>query len=427
MGTTEAVDIVIVGAGQAAAMAAAGLRTQGVAGSILVVGDEALPPYERPPLSKALLQADGADLKCHIHPDGFYEQAGIALRLGVEVVRLDAAAKRARLSDGTEIAYGRCILATGGRARLIDGLSPEHPRVHSLRHMADGLRLRREMAQRRSMLVVGGGFLGLEAASTARSLGLQVTVLENAPALLSRALPPRLSQWLLARARHLGIDVRTGVSGAAFSMRPDGVQARLADGTAIDAELVLVAAGMRPNIDLAAEAGLRLHGVNGGIEVDAQCRTSAPDVFAIGDCASQHHPYVGAHARIESWQNANEQARLVAAALAGTEAAPLAAPWFWSDLCGVNLQIIGAPDASLTYAARGDLSPDAPAPKFLLLGFDADGCIRHAIAVNAGGELRQLRKPIDQRQPLNPQVLCDDSLNFKQAVRAAMPDAATAS
>jgi 3-phenylpropionate/trans-cinnamate dioxygenase ferredoxin reductase component len=197
----------------------------------------------------------------------------------------------------------------------------------------------------------------------------------------------------------------------------------LDDGSAIDTPLLVVAIGQTPDVALAHACGLSLHTQNGGIRIDAQCRTVVPTIFAAGDCTSQHQPALGEEVRLESWQSANEQARIAAAAMLGVPADLAALPWFWTDQFGCNIQMLGMPVAGLTYHHRGNA--DAAAPKFLLLGLDGEGRMRHAIAVNAGGELRPLRGLIEGGVPCDPALLCNTSIPLKQLARDALAAAAS--
>ncbi|OUM00490.1 NAD(P)/FAD-dependent oxidoreductase [Variovorax sp. JS1663] len=411
--------ILIVGAGQAGATAAAALRTGGFDGRIVMVGREAPLPYERPPLSKAVLSDAAMDARIGIHPVGFHAEQAIELRLGVEVVAIDTAASVARLDDGSSLAFSRCLLATGGHARALPGLPPGTPGVHTIRTLADAQALRDAMGRHASMVVLGAGFLGLEVASTARGMGLAVTVLESAPRVLPRAVPPAFSDWLQRRVREACVDLHLDTRCASITPVPEGIALSLEDGTCIRTSLLVVAIGQAPEVALARASGLTLHPANGGICIDARCRTSAPNVYAAGDCTSQHQPHAGEEIRLESWQSANEQARVAAAAMLGIDAAPAATPWFWTDQFGCNVQMMGLPSGGLAYRWRGDPAAADPASKLLLLGTDDEGRLRHAIAVDAGGDLRQLRPLFEPDVTIDAARLCDPTLPLRQCVRDA--------
>lgn len=412
--------ILIVGAGQAGATAAAALRSFGHAGRIVMVGSETPLPYERPPLSKAVLSDAAMDAQIGIHPAGFHAEKAIELRLGSRVTAIDTLQSLAHFSDGPSLPFSRCLLATGGRARTLSGLPQGTAHVHYIRTLADAQALRQAMQQQRSMVVLGAGFLGLEVASTARGMGLDVTVLESATRVLPRAVPPAFSDWLQQRVRQAGIDLRLDCRCASITPQPDGVGIALEDGGSLHAPLLVVAIGLVPDVSLAQASGLELHPSNGGIRVDAQCRTSVPHIFSAGDCTSQFQPLLGEEIRLESWQSANEQARIAAAAMLGVTTESAATPWFWTDQFGCNVQMLGMPAAELTYHLRGRQAADDATPKFLLLGLDDESRLRHAIAVNAGADLRQLRALVTQCTPCDAALLRDLSIPLRQLVRDAV-------
>lgn len=417
--------VLIVGAGQAGATAAAALRDFGYQDRILVVGSEQPLPYERPPLSKTMLSGLGAVGDIQVHPTGFHEEKSIETMLGAEVFSLDVHGHSALLTNGKTIAWEHCVIATGGKARTIAGLPPGTAHIHYLRTIADALRLRKEMRQCRSVLIIGGGFLGLEVASTARSMGLSATVLESGDRVLGRAVPPDMSSWLHQSITAAGVDLRLNAHCEAFDVRTDGVSIDLASGETLSADMVVVAVGLEPEVAIARRAGLPIHSGNSGICVDGHCMTSVPGVYAAGDCSSQTHPYIGFEIRLESWQNANEQARLAAAAIAGVPTAPLTAPWFWSDQFGCNLQILGMPVVGLLYHRRGDFRSLDAAPKFMLLGANEAGQILHAIALNAGGDLRQLKPLVDSKTPCDLISFCDATAPLRPLVHAALARTST--
>ena len=417
--------ILIVGAGQAGATAAAALRSFGHAGRILLIGEEKPPPYERPPLSKAVLADATMDERIGIHPTSFHAEHAIELRLGTRVQSIDAQLSQAQLSDGQILTFSRCLLATGGKARTLPDLPPRTPHVHYLRTLADAQALRHAMQRQQSMVVVGAGFLGLEIASTARGMGLDVTVLEADARVLPRAVPTQFSSWLQQRVRAAGVDLRLDCRCVSIRPQDDGVVFMLEDGSALHAPMVVVAIGLTPDVDLAQTAGLELHPHNGGVRVDAQCRTSAPQIYAAGDCASQYQPLLGQEVRLESWQSANEQARIAAAAMLSVSTDAAGTPWFWTDQFGCNVQMLGVQTPGLAYSLRGNPGADTATPKFLLLGFDDRQRVRHAIAVNTAGDLRQLRPLLQQGVPCDPARLLDPALPLRQIVRDALAAMAT--
>lgn len=410
----EIQSIVIVGAGQAGAVAAASLRQLGYRGGLTLVGQEAHPPYERPPLSKAVLQGTATHAEAAVHPAGFYAENDIALLTETAVAALDPAARTVRLADGRTLPYDRCLLATGGHARELPALPRGRAGVHYIRTLDDALDLRAALRPGVRAAVIGGGFLGLEVASTARELGAEVTVIENGSRLLERALPAIMSDWLAERVRASGVDLRLGGAIAAIGDGPP-YAITLADGTQVNADLIVVSIGLAPEVTLARQAGLPLDD-NGGICVDSQARTADPQVYAAGDCASQPRACLGTAARFESWQNANEQARAAAAAMLGLAPAAEPYPWFWTDQYGCNIQILGLPQPGLRYVCRPQTDPQA-APRVLWIGL-RDGVPCHGIAVNAGGDLRQLRVLFERGIPVDPHRLADPAEALKPLVKA---------
>lgn len=428
--------MLIIGAGQAGAMAASALRSQGYTGALILLGQEDCAPYERPPLSKAVLLDAAQDAASPIHQQAYYTEQGIELRLGVHVTRLEPERHCAWLSDGTVVHYAKCLLATGGRARELPGLAAgTNPRLHYIRTLQDAQALRahlqllqaQEPGGRAELVVLGGGFLGLEVASSALQMGLQPIVLEPAQALLARATPLQFSQWLQALVQAHGVDLRLGVGSHAIETQPQGLQLTLSNGQALLAHTVVAAIGQIANTELAAEAGLAVCPVTGGIRIDEQCQTSADDVFAAGDCTSQVQPSLGKLVRLESWQSANEQARLAAAAMLGLPAGVAASPWFWSDMFGLNLQMMGLPQPGLDYVVRGEMpqpsGPQASAAKFLIFGLDASQRLVYALAVNAGGDLRALRALFASDTQCDAHSLCDSTRSLRDIVKSLQASA----
>ena len=418
---SQSAPILIVGCGQAGAMAAAELRKLGFEGRIVMVGSETHAPYERPPLSKAVLASEAGSVQVALHPEGFYAEHSIEVRLGVEVQSIDTANSVAYCSDGEVLPYASCLIATGGDARVLTTLPAGTPSVHYLRTMDDANGLREAMRTAKDVLVIGGGFLGLEAASTALDQGLRVTLAESNHRLLGRAVPAELADWLEQRVRSRGVDLRLGFEIANIDIGEDGLRFRFADGTTLQPSLVVVAVGLTPRVNLAADAGLALHPANGGIEVNELCQTSQSGVYAAGDCTSQYQPAFGVHMRLESWQNANEQARIAAAAMLGVQTQPAALPWFWTDQFGCNVQMLGAGHPDCTYVWRDASPADADTPKFLLLG-TRQGCLCQAIAVNAGGDLRQLRPLVGQVVAQHLQKLANHTIALRPLVRDIQAD-----
>jgi 3-phenylpropionate/trans-cinnamate dioxygenase ferredoxin reductase subunit len=409
-------DIVIVGSGQSAAVAAHALREGGFGERIVMVGREVHQPYERPPLSKACLVA-AEEPRLDVLPDDAWLRCDVELLAGKVAVRLDAAGRRLHLADGGSLAFGACLLATGGEARVLPNLAPRRG-VHYLRTLDDARRLRAALRQRPRLAVLGGGFLGLEIAHSALAAGATVTLLESAPSLLARFVPPEASEWLEATLRSEGAQLLLSRSVATAAELENGRSLLVTtDGTRLEVDEVVVAVGMVPHDALAREAGLAI-AAGGGVLVDASCRTSSPHVFACGDCASQLRPGQSEPSRMESWQNANEQARAAAAAMLGAAAPVSAYPWFWTDQGKHNLQMLGLPASGLEYIRRGE-----PALGKALWVGHRGGVPVHGVALNAGGDLRALRPLFERGRPVPLHAFGDPTLNLRAWAKQCLAEA----
>lgn len=344
--------IVILGAGQAGLQTAASLRSGGYDGRLTLVGEEPHAPYQRPPLSKAFLagkaQADRLALKA---PD-FYAQAGIDLVTGVAAHAIDPAARRVSLRDGSVLAYDRLVLATGARPRRLPVPGGDAAGVLVLRDLADAAELRERLGMSQRIVVIGGGFIGLECAASLTRLGHAVSVVEAQDRLMARAVSPILSAAFAALHRAEGVDLRLGASVARVTVtdgRATGVD--LADGTHLPADLVLVGIGVAPNDTIANSAGLA---TRDGIVVDASLTTADPAILAIGDAARFPSRLTGGLTRIESVQNAIDHGKAAAETLLGRPAPYDATPWFWSDQYEAKLQIAGLDTGADRFVTRGD-------------------------------------------------------------------------
>jgi 3-phenylpropionate/trans-cinnamate dioxygenase ferredoxin reductase subunit len=346
--------VVIVGAGQAGYQVAASLRGKKFDGEIVILGDEPVLPYQRPPLSKGYVKGETKEDALLLRPESFYTTNTITVRLGCQVTTIDRATREAVLADGERIAYDSLVLATGGRVRTLPVPGAELAGVAYVRTLADAVALKPRIEAAKNVVVVGGGFIGLECAAVARTLGCEVVVLEAMDRLMARVVSPVLSDYYRDLHRSRGVDVRIGASVteiAGDGGRVTGV--RCGDGTTVPADLVVVGIGIIANDDLAKAAGLAC---DRGIVVDAQLRTSDPDIYAIGDCAVFPHPMAEGPIRLESVQNAIDQGKTVADAIMG-EAKPYAAvPWFWSDQYEVKLQIVGLTQNYDDTVTLGDVS-----------------------------------------------------------------------
>ena len=346
-------DVVIVGGGHGGAQAAIALRQRKFEGSVAIVGDEPEPPYERPPLSKDYLAKEKPFERLLIRPLTFWAERKVELLLGKRVVAVDAAGRSVALEDGTTVGFGSLIWATGGAPRRLSCSGHDLVGVHGVRTRADVDRMMLELEMVSSVIVIGGGYIGLEAASALTKLGKTVTVLEAQDRVLARVAGEPLSRFFEREHRSHGVDVRLGVTVACIEER-DGAATgvRLADGSVVPGELVIVGIGIVPLVEPLLAVGAE--GGN-GVSVDECCRTSLPHVFAIGDCAAHANVFAnGSTIRLESVQNANDQAVTVAKAIMGAPEPYASTPWFWSDQFDLKLQTVGISTGHDAVVTRGD-------------------------------------------------------------------------
>ena len=397
--------IVIVGAGQAGGWAAKTLRAEGYAGRIVLVGAERHPSHERPPLSKAVLSGAAAPETTHLFKPEEHAALNMDFRAETRATRIDRAAKRIELAGGGTIPYDKLILTTGGTARRLPVPGGDLPRVLYLRTIDDSLAIRAALGPGKRLLVIGGGWIGLEVAATAQKLGASVIVVEGLDRLCARTVPPAISAFLKARHEREGVEIRLGAGVKAIE---DGAKlvVRLADGTALEADAIVAGIGLEPDVALAREAGLT---VDNGVIVDEQGRTSDPDIFAAGDCANTPLPCLGRRVRLESWANAQNQAIVAAKAALGQDARYDELPWFWSDQYDVNLQILGLPARWPEPVVRGDPASGSFSHFYL------DGeRIAAIVSVNAPRDLRAAKKLVQTRKPVSAASLADPAVQLQR-------------
>lgn len=382
--------IVIVGASLAGVSAAQSLREAGFSGSVILLGDEPHPPYDRPPLSKeALLPAGAAPRTAHwLRPEGWYAERGIELRLGVTAAALAPRDRQLVLADGTGLDYDGLILATGARpAPLPTALGA--PGVLTLRTIEDAAALRPSLAAGARVLVIGAGFIGLEVAAAAQSAGARVTLVEVAMAPLARALGDQVGDWMARRHRAAGADVRCGQPVRRVSGGPGGYRAVLGDGTVLHSDVVIAATGVLPAVGWLRGSGLR---IGDGVVCDEYCRTSAPAVVAAGDVARWYNPLFDEDMRIEHWTNAVEQGRAAARTLLGHLAPYAPVPYFWSDQYGMRIRFAGR-----AYAAA-EVRIEERCDGSMVTLFQRDGLIRGVLCVDTLRELPARRQQILERR-----------------------------
>lgn len=399
--------IVIAGAGHASGSAAAMLRQFGWQGEITMVGEEPILPYQRPPLSKAWLKGEATADSLALRPAKFYQDSTIATRLNTRVTAIDRSAKTVALSDGTSLPYDVLIVATGSRARKLplDGADLEG--VLELRSAADADKLKAALNPGARLAVIGGGYIGLEAAASARALGAEAVVIERESRVLARVACPILSDFFQAQHRAHGVTIEVDANVAALlSMNGRVSGIRLADGRVIPCDAALVGVGAIANDELAREAGIACHN---GIPVDLTAVTEDPSIYAIGDCAFRPLPIYDRTGRLESVPNALEQAKQAAAAICGKPAPAGEVPWFWSDQYDLRLQIAGIPFDATEIVVRGSIEE----AKFALFHLKADGTVQAVEAVNAAPEFMGGKRIIQKRKQLTRAQIEDMSLTMQ--------------
>lgn len=399
--------VVILGAGHAGGTAAALLRQYGHEGPITLVGEEPIPPYQRPPLSKAWLKGEADADSLALKPLEFYAEHGIDFRPGVKAVQLKRSDRTVVLSGGSTLAYDVLIIATGARPIALPIPGADLAGVMFLRTAADAEQLKAAVGPGKRLAVVGGGYIGLEVAASGRALGAEVTVLEREPRLLARVACPELSTFFREYHEKHGVTFELGCSVTGFEGEDGRVTGvTLADGRTIACDAAVVGVGAAPNDEIAADAGLE---TARGVVVDLDARTSDPAVFAIGDVAHRPMPIYDRMFRMESVPNALEQAKQAAAAITGRPRPPGECPWQWSDQYDLKLQIAGYPFDADQIVVRGD-----PATaKFAV--FHLKGSQVQAVeAINAPPEFMMGKQLIANRKPVDPARLADPTISMKE-------------
>ncbi len=401
-------DVLIVGAGHGGAQAAIALRAAKFVGTIAILGEEPEYPYERPPLSKDYLAGEKLFERILIRPPTFWEERQVAMLLGRRVIAVDPAAHTVTTDDSATIGYGQLIWATGGAPRRLTCSGHDLIGVHGVRSRADVDRMIAELPAVSRVVVIGGGYIGLEAAAVLAKFGKHVTVLEALPRVLARVAGEPLSRFYEAEHRAHGVDVRLNITVTCIAER-DGRASGviLADGETLPADMVVVGIGIVPAVQPLIEAGAS--GGN-GVDVDAQCRTSLPDVFAIGDCAAHANAFAaGAQIRLESVQNANDQATVVAKTIAGTPATYHAVPWFWSNQYDLRLQTVGLSIGHDAAIVRGDI-----ASRSFSLIYLREGRVIALDCVNATKDYVQGRALVVAGARIDPDRLADATVPLKE-------------
>jgi 3-phenylpropionate/trans-cinnamate dioxygenase ferredoxin reductase component len=404
-------NVVILGAGQTGYWVARTLRDRGFPGEIILIGDELHPPYERPPLSKDVMRGLKSPTTTYLATFEQLAELDVTAMLGVAVIEIDRTAKTVIFEDASTLRYDTLVIATGGRCRSIVFPEADDAKLHYLRTIEDSISLYAVLARGTPLLVIGGGWIGLEAAAAARMAGVAVTLVEAAPQLCMRVLPPGPADSLLQLHRGRGVDVRLGC----VVERLAGGNATLSTGEKVSYGALILGVGMIPNVELAIAAGLA---VDNGILVDNAMRTSDPAIFAAGDVARYRSARLGRTMRLESWSNAQDGGIAVARSIIGDGAAYDPLPWFWSDQYDVNLQVLGIPEPHHDVIERGDVTSGAYSLIYL-----SDGAIAAVISINQARDNRILRKMMEAGKSLDRRDLADTTVNLQQALRTVSTSA----
>ena len=398
--------VVIAGAGHASGQVAVSLRQGGYDGRIVVVGEEPYLPYQRPPLSKKYLAGELTAERLYVKPPSFYEEAGVEFELETRIEQIDRTARCLRTDKGTEIAYDQLVLSLGSRARRlpVDGVTLD--RVHYLRTIADVDAIRADFDRGGRLVIIGAGYIGLEVAAVARQAGLDVTVVEMADRVMSRAVSAEVSDYYQIEHTNHGVKLRLSTSVAEIGGKKRVKQVMTSDGDEIPADLVIIGVGILPNVELAHAAGLE---TDNGIVVDDHCLTSDPDIYAVGDCTLHPNAIYDRMLRLESVHNALEQARTAAANICGKDTAYCQVPWFWSDQYDLKLQIAGLSEGYDDVVIRGN-----PAERSFSCLYLREGRLIATDAINAPRDFVQSKQLIADRAELDPEKLADSSLALKE-------------
>jgi len=397
--------VVIAGAGHAAGQLVASLKRQKFDGQIVLVGDEAYLPYQRPPLSKKFLSGDLAAERLYVKPPAFYDDPQIELQLETLITKIDRDNKTLRTKNGDDIPYDKLILALGSRVRRLSIDGADLGGVHYLRSIDDVDGIRAEVQNKKNAVIIGAGYIGLEVAAVTRQLGLEVTVIEMADRVMSRVVSPEISDFYQIEHTSQGVRLRlsTGIKAICGKDRVQAVETD--DGELIPAEFVVIGVGIQPNTELAIEAGLR---VEDGIVVDDRCQTSDPSIYAVGDCTRHPNAIYDRQLRLESVHNALEQAKTAVNNICGIETHYSEVPWFWSDQYDLKLQIAGLSADYDDVIIRGN-----PTDRSFACLYLKDSRLIATDAVNSPKEFIQSKALIASRMRLSRDRLTDSDIQLK--------------
>ena len=398
--------VVIAGAGHAAGQLVASLKQHKFAGQIILVGDEAYLPYQRPPLSKKFLSGDLPAERLYVKPESFYDDPQIELMLATSIAAIDREHKVLRTASDDVIPYDKLILSLGSRVRRLPIEGADLEGVHYLRSIEDVNGIRAELQRGKRAVVVGAGYIGLEVAAVIRQAGLDVTVVEMADRVMSRVVSPEISDFYQIEHTNHGVKLRlsTGISAFRGDLRVNAVET--ADGELIAADFVIVGVGIVPNVELASDAGLT---VENGIVVNDRCQSSDPDIYAVGDCTAHPNSIYDRQLRLESVHNALEQAKTAVSNLCGKESHYSQVPWFWSDQYDLKLQIAGLSAGYDDVVIRGE-----PAARSFACLYLKNGRLIATDAVNSPKEFVQSKALIAARTRIDRDKLQDPSVQLKE-------------
>lgn len=402
--------VLIVGGGEAGGQAAIVLRQSGYDGRVIIVGDEPYVPYERPPLSKAYLAGEVPLEKMYLRAPEFYDAQRIELMLGRRVTMVERPTKTARLDDGTVLAYHKLVLGTGGRVRTLSCPGATLPGIHYLRTIADVASYRERLTAGANIVIVGGGYIGLEVAAVAVKRGCAVTVLEALPLVLNRVVAPEVSRFYMDVHRAAGVALHTDTAVKAFTGN-DRVTEVVCGAKTFPADLVIVGIGIVPNVELAREANLP---VDNGIVVDEFARTADPDIYSVGDCTNHPSSSVGGRLRLESVHNALAQGKAAALHIVGKPEPYDEVPWFWSDQYDLKLQMTGISKPGDHVVIRGSMADRKFSACYL-----RDGRLVAVNAVNMAKDFIQSKKVIAAKIAIDPSRLADATVPLKDLAPAA--------
>lgn len=397
--------VVIVGGGHAGGQLIASLRQQNYEGAITLISDEADLPYHRPPLSKEVLSGEKDSGQIALFAESIFQAPNTRCLLNTRVSHIDTDADKITLNDGTQIGYDYLVLATGSKLRRLDLPGTQLKGIHYLKTLADARSIQNDMKNARSMVVVGGGYIGLEIAASARKAGLEVTVLEMAPRILQRVVAPEVSHYISLCHQQHGVEVRTETTLREFvgTHRVNGVVT--GDGQALAADLVVIGVGVMANDQLAQTAGLAC---DNGILINEYCQTNVDNIFAAGDCSNFYHPHYQRRLRLESVQNAVDQAKTIASFIGGQPKAYNAIPWFWSSQYDLKLQIAGLSQGYDQLVVRGNTDGNSLAFYYL-----KENRVIACDAINSPADFMTGKKLIAQKVPVSGADLADPAVPLK--------------